>query len=89
MAAWADIAIMTVLFLETERAKRLQDRRLSKETRQWWAAQRMHGLCIAYRQDCEGRELKYLADRLKTSGGIAKLKRILAAALPKEYRTVG
>jgi hypothetical protein len=87
--AWADIAIMTVLFLETERAKRLQDRRLSKETRQWWAGQRLHGLCTAYRQECEGRELKYLADRLKTSGGIAKLKQLLAAALPKEYRAVG
>ena len=31
-------------------------------------------------------ELKYLEDRLKTSGGIAKLKRLLAAAVPKEYR---
>lgn len=87
--AWADTAIMTVLFLETERAKHLLDRRLSKETRQWWAAQRLHGLCTAYRQDCEGREMKYLADRLKTPGGIAKLKQLLAAALPKEYRAVG
>ncbi len=87
--AWADISIMAVLFLETERAKRLKDRRLSKETRKWWAAQRLHGLCTAYRQECQGRELKYLADRLKTSGGIEKLKRILAAALPKEYRAMG
>jgi hypothetical protein len=84
--AWVEIAITTVLFLEHERAKRLQDRRLSKEQRQWWEAQRLHGLCLAFRQECEGRELKYLADRLKTSGGIAKLKRLLTAAIPAEYR---
>lgn len=84
--AWTETAITTVLFLEHERAKRLRDRRLSKETRRWWESQRLHGLCIAYRQECEARELKYLSERLKTSGGIAKLKRLLAAAIPPEYR---
>jgi hypothetical protein len=85
--AWVESAIAAVLFLEHQRAKRLQDRRLSKERRQWWAAQRLHGLSLAFRQECDGRELKYLATRLKTSGGIAKLKRLLAAALPPEYRS--
>jgi len=85
--AWAEIAIATVLFLEHERAKRLRDRRLSKESRRWWQSQRLHGMSVAYRQECQGRELKYLSDRLKTPGGIAKLKRLLAAALPAEYRT--
>jgi hypothetical protein len=85
--AWVETAITTVLFLEYERAKRLKDRRLSKERRRWWESQRLHGLCVAYRQECDGRELKYLSDRLKTSGGIVKLKRLLAAALPAEYRT--
>ena len=84
--AWAEIAITTVLFLEHERAKRLCDRRLSKERRRWWESQRLHGLCIAYRQECQGRELKFLSERLKTPGGIAKLKRLLANALPTEYR---
>jgi hypothetical protein len=85
--AWAQIAITTVLFLEHERAKRMQDRRLSKERRRWWAAQRLHGLCVAYRQECEVREIKYLSERIKTPGGIAKLKRLLAAAVPPEYRS--
>jgi hypothetical protein len=84
--AWVEIAITTVLFLEYERIKHVQDRRLSKEARRWWESQRLHGLCHAYRQQCAGAELKYLADRLKTPGGITKLKRLLAAALPKEYR---
>jgi hypothetical protein len=84
--AWVEIAITAALFLETERAKRMRDRRLKKEARQWWATQRLHGLSIAFRQECQGQELKYLSTRLKTSGGIAKLKRLLAAALPVEYR---
>lgn len=85
--AWVETAITTVLFLETERAKRLKDRRLNQEARKWWEAQRLHGLCAAFRQESQARELTYLSDRLKTSGGIAKLKRLLAAALPQEYRT--
>jgi hypothetical protein len=85
--AWVEIAITAVLFLEHERAKRLQDRRLNQERRDWWAAQRLHGLSLAFRQECDGRELKYLGERLKTSGGIAKLQRVLAAALPPEFRT--
>lgn len=83
---WAGIAITTVLFLEHEREKRMRDRRLSEERRRWWASQRLHGLCMAYRQECEGRELKYLSERLKTPGGGARLKRLLAAAIPAEYR---
>ena len=84
--AWVEIAITTVLFLEHDRAKRLRDRRLSKKSRRWWESQRLHGLCVAYRQECECRELKHLSERLKNLGGIAKLKRLLAAALPAEYR---
>jgi IS4 transposase len=84
--AWVEMAITTVLFLEHERIKHLQDRRLSQEARRWWEAQRLYGLCAAFNQQCQGRELKYLSERLKTPGGVAKLKRLLAAALPPEYR---
>jgi len=87
--AWVEIAIAAVLFLEYERAQRMQDRRLSQERRNWWVAQRLHGLSLAFRQECNGRELKYLSERIKTTGGIAKLKRLLAAALPTEYRSAG
>lgn len=84
--AWINSAITTVLFLEHERAKRLADRRLSEEKRRWWKSQRLHGLCEAFRQECTGRELKYLADRLKTPCGVQKLQRQLTNALPSEYR---
>jgi hypothetical protein len=83
---WMDCAMTTVLFLETLRAKRLADRRLSEQRRRWWEAQRLHGLCAAFRQECCGEELKYLNERLKTSGGIQKMKRLLTNALPQEFR---
>jgi hypothetical protein len=84
--AWVEMAITTVLFLEFQRIKHVQDRRLNAESRRWWEAQRLHGLCHAYRQQCAGEELKYLSERLTTSAGIKKLKRQLTAALPPEYR---
>ncbi len=87
--AWVELAVTTVLFLEHQRAQRLLDRRLSAERRAWWAAQRLHGLSAAFRQECEGREIKYLSNRLKTPGGIAKLQRLLAAATPPEFRSAG
>lgn len=84
--AWVEMAITTVLFLEQERIRHMHNRRLSGEARRWWESQRLHGLCHAYRQQCGVAELKYLSARLKTSGGIAKLQRLLSAALPPEYR---
>lgn len=84
--AWVEAAILTVLFLEHQRAERLHDRRLSKAARAWWEAQRLHGLSAAFQQECTGQELKYLSDRLKTPGGIMKLKRLLRAAIPPEYQ---
>ena len=89
VCAWAELAVTTVLFLEHERAQRLRDRRLSAERRAWWAAQRTHGLCAAFRQECANQELRYLSARLKSKGGIAKLQRLLANATPPEFRTAG
>ncbi len=84
--AWVELAITTVLFLEQTRAERLADRRLSKERREWWKTQRLHGLCEAYRQECQRNETKFLSQRLKTPGGVKKVQRLLNAAIPVEYR---
>lgn len=85
--AWVEIANTTVLFLETERAKRMRDRALSPEARRWWARQRLHGLCTGIRHQCEVQELKYMSERLKTFGGAAKLQRLLNDAIAPEFRT--
>ena len=84
--AWVNIALTTVLFLEHQRVRRLLDTDLTAERRDRWKRQRLYGLCQAMRHDCASRELHYLSARLKTSGGIQKLKRLLAAAIPGEYR---
>ncbi len=84
--AWVETAITTMLFLEQERLRRICDRRLPEASRQWWERQRLHGLCTAFRQEIMESELKYMQQRLKTPGGVAKLKRQLTAALPAEYR---
>ena len=84
--AWTNLTITTVLFLEHERARHLRNPHLRNKTRQWWASQRLHGLCLGFQQQCEAQQLKYLSDRLKTPGGIRKLKRQFSAAIPKEYR---
>ena len=72
---WVNVAITTVLYLEWYRAKQLTRRGISPEAKRWWSQQRLHGLCEAVCHHAERSELKFLSDRLKTSGGIAKLKR--------------
>jgi len=87
VVAWANVAITAVLYLEWRRAKQLLRRGLNRQARRWWQGQRLHGLCQDFIQDVERTELRYVADRLKTYGGIAKLKRLLSNAFPAEYRT--
>lgn len=84
--AWVELSITTVLYLEYELIVHIQDRRLCIERRQWWSRQRLHGLCHAMRHEIATMELKYIEKRTKTSGGLKKLQRLLAAAIPQEYR---
>ncbi|MEM7316223.1 MAG: transposase [Planctomycetota bacterium] len=84
--AWAALAITTVLYLEYERIVHIQDRRLSEMNRQWWSRQRLHGLCHAIRNEIANTELRYIEKRTKTPNGLKKLQRLLAAAIPQEYR---
>jgi hypothetical protein len=83
---WVTMALLTFLYLEWYRACQLRRRDLRKKEKQWWERQRTYGLCQAVRQQTERAELKYLADRLKTPGGIRRLRRELENAYPAEYR---
>jgi len=83
---WMHCALTAVLYLEYTRAKKLNDRRLSEKQKDWWRRQRLHGLREEFVRQCKGKELKYLSNRLKTSGGIKKIKRLLTNALPKEFQ---
>ena len=84
---WVEMALVTFLYLEWYRATQLARRGLSEKERQWWERQRAYGLCQAVRQQAERADLEYLAERLKTTGGIQRLRRELKAACPAEYRS--
>ncbi len=84
--AWVELALTTFLYLELHRARQLKRTDLSDKGRQWWQSQRAHGLVQSLRQASEQAELKYISDRLKTPGGVKKLKRVLQASRPSEYR---
>jgi Transposase DDE domain len=83
---WAELAVTAFLYLEWYRAQQLARRDLSDAERRWWHHQRAYGLCQAVRLASEEDELKFIADRLETPGGIRALKRIIRNSYPREYR---
>ena len=86
---WAELALTAFLYLEWYRVQQLARRDLADEERRWWQHQRTYGLCQAVRLASELNELKFIADRLETPGGIRTLKRIIRNSFPKEYRAAG
>ena len=86
---WVQMALLTFLYLEWYRARQLARRDLPKKEKRWWERQRTHGLCYAIRQQTERAELQYVAQRLKTPGGIRRLQRELEHATPAEQRPAG
>lgn len=86
---WAELALAAFLYLESYRSRQLARRSLSDEQKRWWSRQRTHGLCQAIRLAARQAELRYLAERLKTPRGIAKLQRLLRNSIAPEYRAAG
>ena len=66
--------------------QQLARRDLSDEAKRWWHHQRTYGLCQATRSASEQNELRYIADRPETPGGIQKLKRVVRNSFPREYQ---
>jgi DDE family transposase len=83
---WVKLALTAFLYLESYRVQQLARRDLTAEEKRWWRCQRTYGLCQAVRLATEQAELQFLAERLKTPGGIARLRRLLRNSLPSEYR---
>ena len=86
---WAELALTAFLYLEWYRVQQLARRDLADEERRWWQHQRTYGLCQAVRLASELNELRFIAERLETPGGIRALKRIIRNSFPKEYRAAG
>lgn len=84
--SWVALCLLTFLYLEWYRATQLRQRRRTTKEKRWWSWQRTHGLCLAVRQRAEEAELSRLADWTQTRTGLNRLKRLLRAARPLEYR---
>jgi hypothetical protein len=83
---WMALALTAFMYLEWHRCRQLARRGLSDEEKRWWRRQRTHGLCQAVRLASQQSELHYLAKRLETPRGIAKLKHLLRNSFAPEYR---
>jgi hypothetical protein len=84
--AWVEACLITYLYLERIRARRLQSKKLTKAEKKWWSWQRSHGITSAVRQRIEETELARVYESLHSDYGVRKLRRVLKAALPTEYR---
>jgi hypothetical protein len=78
---WVQLAVITFLYLEWYRMQQLQNRKLAAAETRWWRCQRLHGICQAVRLKTQEGDIKFLTERLETSGGIKKLKRLLRKKL--------
>jgi hypothetical protein len=85
---WVTLCLVTFVYLEWIRARKLKQKALKKKEREWWQAQRTYGLALAVRQEAEQRELKLLAKKMETPTGRKLLSKQLRASHPKEYRAV-
>jgi hypothetical protein len=84
---WMELAVTSFLYLEWYRHQQLRRRGLDEKARNWWHRQRAFGIIQAIRLAASQKELHYLEDRLKSPGGITKLKRLLRRCIAGEYRT--
>jgi Transposase DDE domain len=83
---WVTLCLVTFVYLEWIRARKVKQKSLKKKEREWWQAQRTYGLALAVRQEAEQRELKLLAEKIETPRGRKVLAKKLRESHPKEYR---
>lgn len=83
---WAQVCLITFVYLEWRRARALRQRDLSEAERRFWESQRTYGGCQAVRQFAETHDLSKLDAWLRTPTGRRKLRRALRQARPPEYR---
>ena len=84
---WLETTLATFLYLEWYRARQLGRSDLAKEEKERWRRQRTHGLCLAMRQETDRADLNYLAEAVRTPGGIRRLRRRFSKVTQEEYRT--
>jgi hypothetical protein len=83
---WAAVCLLTFLYLEWVRRRRLRGKRRTEKENRWWRAQRTHGLAQAVGQQIERDELRWVLKSTATVGGVRRLRRLLRQSVPQEYR---
>jgi len=79
--------LITFLYLEWCRWRRLRQRGLPRQERERCAALRTYGLCRLIRQQTEDNDLRYIVRSCRTPSGLRKLRQTLCRAIPHEYQT--
>lgn len=85
---WIEIVLITFVYLEWTRAKKLEDRRLGKEAKETWLHQRAYGIRQAVLVGIEVRQQIWIGNRLKTPHGRRTIVKSITALLSREYRCV-
>jgi hypothetical protein len=80
------LCLVTFLYLETIRARKLKNKKIKDKEREWWQSQRTFGLVMAVRQSAEQSEIDDISDALKTKSGIRRMKKLFCNSHQKEYR---
>lgn len=86
--AWMDIVLMTFVYLEWTRMKKLADKRVNKASREIWRRQRAFGLRQAVVRGIQIREHRWIQKRIKSRHGLKVLEKTMTQLLATEYRCV-
>jgi hypothetical protein len=86
--AWWEVCLMTFMYLEWIRLKRLRNAKLPEREKRWWNQQRTYGLSLTVCQRIAHNQLRTLQTWAETPSGLKKLRETLRKALPTEYRYV-
>lgn len=84
VAAWVDLTLLSFLYLEWLRGKKLRDARLTQKEHDWWRDQRTHGLLQAARHELQAQEQTELTRLAGTKTGIKQLRKLLRHAPPPQ-----
>ena len=84
--SWIAVVLVTFMYLEWIRARKVQDRRQGAAARQRWQHQRSYGLRQAVLVGIEIRQHEWILQRLRTASGRRTLEKRYTSVLANEYR---
>ena len=78
--------MITFVYLEWTRKKKLADKRVKKKTKEIWREQRAFGIRQAVLIGIEIREHRWIQKRIKSKHGLKTLAKSITQLLATEYR---